>query len=764
MKQQYHLRHIRALLTEGFTPEQLRRFCYDTPEFRPVYDQLAQGTGKAAIIDHLIEHAERYILFAPLLDWAKEENPTQYERYQPYEGMTADDQPAGHPSGGAQSRHRPSPLQRPRRAEHFTGREQELAQLLADLQPGQVVTLTGPGGIGKSALAAEAIWTLAPADAPPERFPDGIIFYSFYGQPDTALALEHLVRSFDETARDSSPQAAYRLLSGKQALIILDGAEAAADLRAVLDVTANCGVLVTSRKRSDAVAAPQPINPLPSAKAVTLLRAWGRTQVDDETAAQAICRLVGGLPLAVRLVGRYLTEQGETATEYLAWLQETPLQALNQGQRRDESVPYLIERSLAEVSVAANEVLAVTGLLALAPFSRAVVQAALPEVNTRRALGELVSYGLLLRTTERYETGHALIHTYARRRLVAPDEALIRLAEFYTKLAREQSQLGPPGYAVLDAERIHLVTVLERCVEREAWEVARSLAWGVEDYLDIQGHWTECVAVLEMGVTAAQALGHRRDEGAFSGNLGLAYSDLGQVEQAIDFHTQALAISREIGDRRAEGSILGNLGLAYSDLGQVERAIDFHTQALAISREIGNKQSEGNQLGNLGNAYSDLGQVEPAIDYYQQALAIAREIGDRRGEGSDLGNLGLAYRALGQVEQAIDFHTQALAISREIGDRRGEGNQLGNLGNAYRALGQVEQAIDFHTQALAIAREIGDRRGEAFHSWNLGLIYEESDPAQAVALMSVCVDYEREIGHPDAEADAKQVEEIKARM
>jgi flagellar biosynthesis GTPase FlhF len=54
------------------------------------------------------------------------------------------------------------PLQRPPRAEHFTGREKELAQLRQDLQPGRVVTLCGPGGIGKTALATEAIWKLAP--------------------------------------------------------------------------------------------------------------------------------------------------------------------------------------------------------------------------------------------------------------------------------------------------------------------------------------------------------------------------------------------------------------------------------------------------------------------------------------------------------------------------------------------------------------------------------------------------------------------------
>jgi tetratricopeptide (TPR) repeat protein len=114
------------------------------------------------------------------------------------------------------------------------------------------------------------------------------------------------------------------------------------------------------------------------------------------------------------------------------------------------------------------------------------------------------------------------------------------------------------------------------------------------------------------------------------------------------------------------------------------------------------------------------------------------------------------------VERAIEHYQQALAISREIGDRRGEGNRLGNLGLAYADLGQVERAIEHYQQALTISREIGDRRAEAFRCWNLGLLFEDSDPARAVELMSVCVAFEREIGHPDAQADAGRVAKIKA--
>ena len=79
--------------------------------------------------------------------------------------------------------------------------------------------------------------------------------------------------------------------------------------------------------------------------------------------------------------------------------------------------------------------------------------------------------------------------------------------------------------------------------------------------------------------------------------------------------------------------VLGNLGFAYSALGQVEKAIQYYEKALAIAQEIGDRRNEGRWLGYLGSAYSDLGQIEKAIQYYEQALAIAREIGDRRNEG-----------------------------------------------------------------------------------------------------------------------------------
>jgi hypothetical protein len=192
-------------------------------------------------------------------------------------------------------------------------RETALAQLLHDLQPGRVVTLCGPGGIGKTALAAEAIWQLAPDDQPPDRFPDGVLTHNFYRQPQVALLFEKIALNFGEELRPAPNIAAQRALAGRRALLLLDGAEQADDLPAVMAIRDRCGVLVTSRRHADAVSGWQDIFPLPVEEAVKLLQAWGRQRAEDTPVVQRICALVGYLPLAVRLVGSYLRTTGREA-------------------------------------------------------------------------------------------------------------------------------------------------------------------------------------------------------------------------------------------------------------------------------------------------------------------------------------------------------------------------------------------------------------------------------------------------------------------
>jgi hypothetical protein len=455
------------------------------------------------------------------------------------------------------------PVQLPPLAEHFTGRERELEELLDMLQPGRVVTLCGPGGIGKTALAAEALGRLADRDDNQltERFPDGVVFHTFYNQPKTPVALESIARAYGEDPSPSPAAAARRVLAGRRALLILDGTENADDLPAVLGVRSSCGVLVTTRARHDAAGDFIDLTALDTANAVDLLLAWGGARACNQAAVERICTLVGGLPLAVRLVGRYLVQREEEAEDYLGWLEETPLTALDQGERQLDSVPVLLNRSVAQLGENARRALGVVGLLALSPFGREPIVAALKcsTAEAGRKLGDLVDYGLLRREPGkdgRYEASHALIHTYARQRqedLGLPSDSVERLADFYTDLTREQSQAGPAGYAVLDRERSHLLTVLDRCASGERSGAAEALSKAMDEYLNRFGHWTDRVAALQTGLTAVRALGKEAEEGQFLGQLGTAYYRLGEWDRAIEYCQKDLEISQRVGASRGVG-------------------------------------------------------------------------------------------------------------------------------------------------------------------------------------------------------------------
>ena len=447
------------------------------------------------------------------------------------------------------------------------------------------MTLYGPGGIGKSAVAAEALHRLtADGTKPPTQFPDGVVWHEFYNAPEALRALEHIARSFGQTPDPTPREAALRALAGRKALILLDGAEDADDLPAVLSVAGECAVIVTTRNRHDAGPDRLEINALPDDESADLLTAWGRDQTRDAQAVRRICDLLGGLPLAICLVGGYLDRTGDTAADYLQWLETTPLDALDQGERKRDSVPLLLKRSLDQVGQTARDLLSIAGILAFAPFTPDALAAALqiqPQ-PLKRPLNELAGYSLLARTGHRYQLKHALIHTYARENHPPTDDALQRLADFYNDLRRRTQRTRPRRLRPPRPRPPHILQTLTACRDRQLWEPVRKLVRAIEDYLDVQGHWAERRKILHAGVDAARGLKDRDEEGKFLGNLGVAYHVLGQVEKAIDHYQQALAIAREIGDRRGEGSDLGNLGLAYSDLGQVEKAIDHYQQALDI--------------------------------------------------------------------------------------------------------------------------------------------------------------------------------------
>lgn len=624
------------------------------------------------------------------------------------------------------------PFQLPTRPKPFTGRKEQLAIVKEALQPGQMLTICGLGGMGKTALAAESLGQLAEEGNLRQRFPGGVLRHNFYNEPEVASAFRTIVKSFlgeqigPEVLADL-PGAAARLLAEKQPLVFLDGTENAEDLLAVQEIRSGCGWLQTSRKRKDARGGQRlDLEPLSAAHSVDLLQNLAGS-LAEEPAAKAIAHSVGYLPLALQLAGYHMDEQNMPAVEFLAALERSPLRELDQGKRRLQSVPVLLEKSLAQLPLEATRLLAVAGRLALAPLSPDSLAAAL-EVDAddlRHYLYPLVDYGILLRDDDLLEIAHALIHTYASRHLEVDSGTLTRLAHFYSGLCAEAWERGRQAYSTLEVARPHVMALLPHLQEAQAWDALLALALAIYEYLDLRGFTGDGLRVAQAALRAAQATGRRSGEGMWLNTLALACFGVGQIREAFDHYGQALAIFQEQGDRRGEAAVLGNLASACVSLNSLEEAKHYYEQALTISREIGDRRLENNQLGNLANAYRLSEQVDKAISYYEQALTNSREVGDRDGEGTNQGNLGLAYISVDRVQEAIECFKQALLIKRETGDRQGEGNALFQLAIAYTDLGRDEVALAYYEQALALARQIGDRQEEADALLLLAVTYSD---------------------------------------
>ena len=619
----------------------------------------------------------------------------------------------------------------------FTGRGQDLQGLRAAMVAGgatAIFGLHGMGGVGKTALALKLAEEVA------DQYSDGQIYLDLKGvttplKPTQAMAW--VVRSFLPEASlpddETELAALYRsVLHAKRVLLLMDNAASREQVEP-LRPPAGCALLVTSRFHfSFSGLTTRDLDELSADEAQKLmLRACPRI---GSTAAE-LARVCGGLPLALSLASGALNDRADLSPAAYA-------QQLTDGRKRLAGVDASLDLSYRLIP---EDLQRLWRLLAVFPgtFDAAAAAAVwdLDEDIADEALGKLVTSSLLdwEERAGRYRL-HDLARSFGERMLTAEERgtACRYHAEHYLEVLRQADQLYLRG-----GKEVGTALSL---FDREWDNIKTGHAWAVAQPL-------EDPAASDLSIKYPAAAG------AYCLALRL------QAPDRIRWLEVAVTAARQHGDRVYTATNLGNLGLAYSALGEPRRAIEFYEQALDIDREIGNRRGESAGLGNLGLAYTHLGEPHRAIEFFEQQLPISREIGDRRVESNALGGLGIAYAALGEPHQAIDFFEKQLAITREIGDHRGDSIALGNLGIAYADLGEPNRAIDFFEKQLAISNAIGDRSGEANASWNLGIVFkEQGDLARAAELMQVRVELERRLGHADAEKDAATVASIRAKL
>jgi tetratricopeptide (TPR) repeat protein len=611
-------------------------------------------------------------------------------------------------------------------------------------------------------------------------------------------------------------------LSGLRVLVVADDAHGANQVRPLLPPP-GCALLVTARRRFSLPGMVSiDLDTLTETESVTLLETLcDRITVED---AQAIARACGHLPLALRAAGSVLAnDPALTVDEYLVRLRDERrrLPQLRDPEDASLDVGASLALSVAALDETTRQVFAQLGVLT-GDFTTELASATVAADSTTMpdALHRLLRNNLIMYDPARGRWRlHDLVRDLACQRLTAEGrlaDTMWRYAETATRLAQNIHELHEAGgdkaaaaLARFDLERPHIDAA-------RAWATANAGHPDADRLLVADSLFTygpafarydlrrENLPQTQEALAAARRLGDRPGQIRIHNRLGRLHHELGQFEQASGHFSQQLTLAEAVGDTVRQAHALNNLSVTAMQRGRPREAINYNEQQLRVVRAVADTRGEAMALCNLGWARMSVGDTERAIADLQRALTLARDIGDRYGEGIILQNLGMTYRISGDHDRAADLLERALTYAIDTGDHFAEAEVRSDLaralvvaGDAAAAQMQADRALSLagrlgarHCEAnavlaLGVARaaggqtalaqealeramrqysELGDRRGQAECAWHLGLLLTGMDPTRAGQLLAVAVDYEREVGHAQADEHAALVAGMATRL
>jgi len=588
---------------------------------------------------------------------------------------------------GAAATRPPPRIDLPAPPNRFVGRTRELAEVCAELGRDQLrlLTLTGPGGSGKTRLALQAASERAGA------YRDGVRFVTLAWVTDTELIATTIAYDLALTDQPGvEPEETLRAyLAERELLLVLDNVEhlvaGTAFLGGLLADCPRLQLLVTSRQPLHLSAEYEyPVPPLDEDEATELFRERARAVNRDfapNGEVTEICRRLDALPLAVELAAAHT--RSLSAAEILARL-VTCLPLLTGGPRdapaRQQTLHATIEWSYELLEAGEQQLLA-----RLAVFAGGFSVDAAESVceTTVDTLDSLVDKSLLHGEAERYRMLET-IREYAREQLEAAAESRqthARHAEYYAGLA-----------AAIDARiRGPKASELLAQLERDHDNLRAALAWLLEEEPDralrlavcVEPFWTHRGRIEEGTRWFAQVL--ERTRGSLSGARAHALREAASfaemrgrkvharalVEQALDEavrvgarhevagslltlerYDEALSEFRALGDERGIGTVLRQLGLRALDAGQTSEARLLLEETLAICRRQDFPWAIAGALRDLGDCALAERRPDEAMQLFIESVMMARALGSDLFMAEGVGSLSAAAAVRGATELA----------------------------------------------------------------------------------------------------------------
>ena len=655
----------------------------------------------------------------------------------------------------------------------LVGREREVAAACALLRHGdgaagaRLLTLTGPGGVGKSRLALAVCAEIA------EHFADGVAWVDLSALRDPDLVPASVAHALSVEERGDRPprELLQTTLAERSLLLALDNCEHLLPaMPLVAELLASCPnlvVLATSRSRLrlrgerelavaplalPAVAAEPPLAGLAGVAAVRLFVERAQAvqpdfalTADRAPAVAEICRRLDGLPLAIELAAARVKLLPPAALlarleRRLPLLTAGPHDAPTRQRTMHAAIAWshdLLtpdEQSLfRRLAVFAggftlDAAERVSGDGSRVPGKLLVVSSSdtrHPSPDTLNRVAALADHSLLQRVAAPDdEPRFRLLDTireFGFEQLEASGEAdTVRDAHaaYFVALgeAAEQGMQGPEQarwLRRLENEHDNLRAALHWLPARGDTESALCLAGALWFFRWIRGYFAESRAAYETLLALPAAAEPTSGRAKALNGLGVTALSQGEPDRAITAHEEALTSARALGDEAAAAFSLVCLAAALTSRAELDRSEATATESLAMCRQRGDRWGAQMALGLLAFASMQRGDPERAESLFAESLAMERALGVPWPTALTLDSLG--WRALhrGDVARARTLFEEALAMMDQIGDRRDRPDALAGLGRAVERQGDLAAAIALFAESLALGRENGDQRAIA---------------------------------------------------
>jgi predicted ATPase len=587
----------------------------------------------------------------------------------------------------------------PRPASSFVGREKEVDEVAALLQHGaRLLTLTGPGGSGKTRLALEAAAELVP------EFKAGVFWVGLASLNDPALVAETIAKTLG--AKDGLAEH----ISERELLLLLDNlehvVEAAPELAALVEACPNLRLLITSRELLRVRGEVEyPVLALAEPDAVELFCQRARTEPDE--AVHELCLALDNLPLALELAAARASVISPAQILDRLSRRLDLLKGGRDADPRQQTLRATVEWSYDLLTSGERQLFARLAAFAGGCTIEAAEEIADADLDT---LQSLVDKSLLRHTGERFwmlET----IREYAAERLVESaeaDELRQRHAQHFLALAEEAEpnlvEYSSEWLGRLERELDNLRTALDRFEASGESELVLRLAGALSRFWDEKGHLAEGRRRLESALRDERPTAARAK--ALNGAADMAVS-LGDARTARLRAEEGLALHRTLGNARGAAVSRFLLGLAVADEDDFVTAQQLFDESARRFRELGDEHYALAATRMLAWMCYRLGDRERGQALHEDNLRRARALGNEHIETSTLGALAMIAVDQGRVDDALSMLKESHRIHRDLGDPIGIVRDLSRVARVLAAVGRAETAARLLSGSMALYEELG---------------------------------------------------------